>query len=96
MAHLADRPLPDAPDGKYAYQVAPKETSPFQGPTPAEVATRSKLTILGKKLESQIAQGLPIPPNKIDEFLVRACRLCFPSSLMIYAPRNRNQPSRLS
>lgn len=71
MSHLADRPLPDAPDGKYAYQVAPKETSPFQGPTPAEVATRSKLTILGKKIESQIAQGLPIAPSKIDDFLVR-------------------------
>ena len=92
MAYLAERPLPDAPDGKYAYQVKPKETSPFQGPTPADVATRSKTTILKQKIEAQLAQGLPIKPADIDDFVVRPLP-CFQSCLIIRSTLEIRHPA---
>ena len=57
---LAKRPLPNAPDGKYPYQVQTKQTSPPAGPTAAFTATHSKLTLFVEKLQSQLKSGPPI------------------------------------
>ncbi|GJE97837.1 heme peroxidase [Phanerochaete sordida] len=57
LVDLADRPLPTAPDGKYAYQVQAKQTAPPAGPTAADKATHSTLSVLYEELQTMLGQG---------------------------------------
>lgn len=57
LVELANRPLPTAPDGKYSYQVQSKQTAPPPGPTAADKATHSRLSILVEQLQAQFKQG---------------------------------------
>lgn len=57
---LAERDLPNTGDGKYDYQVAPKQNAPAPGPSAADFATRSKLSILVEKAKPLVGHGLPV------------------------------------
>ncbi|EKM48647.1 uncharacterized protein PHACADRAFT_214715 [Phanerochaete carnosa HHB-10118-sp] len=71
LVALANRPLPNAPDGKYPYQVQPKQTAPQSGPTAAYKATHSRLTLLMQKLQTIFEHGPPVhdPGNFIKAAL---------------------------
>lgn len=69
MAKLTERDLPNTGDGKYYYQVAPKAAAPVAGPTAADVATHSSLSIFAEKVKSVVTGGAPIANPA--EFIVR-------------------------
>lgn len=85
MSYLAKRPLPDAPDGRYEYQVQAKQTAPPAGPTAAEKATHSPATIFFDTIKSIKLQ--PVPFKEQIEVVVRAAARVFRSLRTDAAPQ---------
>jgi hypothetical protein len=54
VAHLSARKLPDAPDGRYSYQVQPEVTG---APDSASSSLHSRLTLVVDSVRSFVKQG---------------------------------------
>ncbi|KAI0094227.1 heme peroxidase [Irpex rosettiformis] len=70
FSHLSARRLPDAPDGRYAYQVQPEVTSPVDA---ASQALHSRLTLLVDNVKSLVKQGpLVKDPEQVFKAFLQA------------------------